>query len=139
MVAPPRHPAHSLTLCALQSTPPWRLRENGCKIGPVSSALHAVLTALLWLSMGLWPTQAGADAMLPVDGEVHACRSDPPAPGQKPPAMEKLPPLDCVAAFWPIVPSMTVLPLLLRPPPPAMTVCDRLKLPPDCAGATVTR
>lgn len=51
--------------------------QNGCKIGRVSSALHAVLTALLWLSMGLWPVRAEA---VERGGEAHACRTDQHAP-----------------------------------------------------------
>ena len=63
----------------LTARPIWRPLRFGCKIGPVSSALHAVLTALLWLSMGLWPTGAGATDVVPADSEAHACRCDPPA------------------------------------------------------------
>lgn len=43
----------------------------------LSSALHIVLTALLWLSMGLWPVRAEADAL---DVGAHAGRSDEHAP-----------------------------------------------------------
>lgn len=43
----------------------------------MSSALHLLLTALLWLSMGLWPVRAEATEQ---DGEAHACRSDQHAP-----------------------------------------------------------
>ncbi len=63
----------------LTARPIWRPLRFGCKIGPVSSALHAVLTALLWLSRGLWPTGAGATDVFPADSEAHACRCDPPA------------------------------------------------------------
>lgn len=44
----------------------------------MSSALHAVLTALLWLSMALWPALAAAT--VPSDGEAHVVPCEPPAP-----------------------------------------------------------
>lgn len=52
----------------------------GARSAPVSSALHLVLTALLWLSMGLWPVCAGATELVSADGEAHLLRADPPAP-----------------------------------------------------------
>lgn len=42
----------------------------------MSSALHAALTALLWLSMALWPVRAAAE----LDGQSHAGHGELPAP-----------------------------------------------------------
>src|SRR5215471_18012712 len=53
---------------------------------------------------------------------------------QKPPTCVKVPPLICVpAADWPAVPETSRLPPPAVPPPPAMTLRLKSKVPPDWA------